>query len=202
MKYLHRPIGSSPYTEPVTFSHAVLERAEDFSYPDTNSLSGAIMEWFTKIKLAHSATYSKKSHITSTIKRLLAEGMLTTVRVKGKKVIRLSTKGRALLLRYRRHVRGHLSEKGWDGTWHIVIFDIKEASRRVRQMLRKEITHFGFVHLQHSVWVTPYPCEEFLALVKADYKMGKDILYIRAEKIEGDAELRKTFQLPLTNLGN
>lgn len=53
----------------------------------------------------------------------------------------------------------------------------------------------GFVRLQDSVWVYPYDCEDFINLIKTDFKIGKDLLYIVADKIEGDKSLVKFFKL-------
>jgi len=53
----------------------------------------------------------------------------------------------------------------------------------------------GFVLFQKSVWVYPYDCEDFIALLKADFKIGKDMRYLIADTIEGDASLRKAFNL-------
>ena len=83
----------------------------------------------------------------------------------------------------------------WDGKWRVVIFDIKEKRRGVRNKLRAELQNIGFVRLQHSVWVFPYECEEFLIMLKADVRIGKDVLYLVSEHVENDAHLKKIFNL-------
>ncbi len=54
----------------------------------------------------------------------------------------------------------------------------------------------GFVRLQDSVWVYPYDCEDFIALLKAELKIGKDVLYAIADTIEHDKGIRRHFNLP------
>ncbi len=54
---------------------------------------------------------------------------------------------------------------------------------------------FGFVKLQESVWVYPYECERVIALLKAQYKMGKELVYIVAGEIENNDWLKKEFGL-------
>jgi len=76
-----------------------------------------------------------------------------------------------------------------------VIFDIKEWKRGVRDELRNWLLHLGFVRLQNSVWVYPYDCEDILVLLKSNFKIGKEVLYITADKIENDYWLRKEFSL-------
>lgn len=46
----------------------------------------------------------------------------------------------------------------WDGKWRIVMFDIPENLRRIRNLLRLKLKQFGFYQLQESVWIFPYDC--------------------------------------------
>lgn len=85
----------------------------------------------------------------------------------------------------------------WDGKWRVLIFDIQERRRGLRERLRRTLIGLGFIRLQDSVWVFPYDCEDLITLLKLDFQTGgKDILYIIADKIENDAALRKHFELP------
>ena len=53
----------------------------------------------------------------------------------------------------------------------------------------------GFIRLQNSVWVYPYDCEDLITLLKADFRVGKDVLYLVVEAMENDKEIRKHFRL-------
>lgn len=83
----------------------------------------------------------------------------------------------------------------WDGKWRIIIFDIWERRRAVRNRLRIILERNGFVKMQNSVWVYPYDCEELLVFLRTHLSLGKGILYIVADAIEDDAILRKLFNL-------
>lgn len=85
--------------------------------------------------------------------------------------------------------------KRWDQKWRVLIFDIPEYRRALRTTLRRQLHASGFMRVQDSVWLYPYPCEEFVALVKAEMKVGKDLLYLIVDSLEGDARFRKTFGL-------
>jgi|SRR3989338_3314724 len=85
--------------------------------------------------------------------------------------------------------------KKWDKKWRILIFDIREERKTLRNKVRTTLIAIGFKRLQDSVWVYPYECEDFVALLKADFKIGKDLLYIIADTIENDAWLVKEFGL-------
>lgn len=83
----------------------------------------------------------------------------------------------------------------WDRKYRIIIFDIKEWKRGIRDELRNWLIKLGFRRLQNSVWVYPFECEEIISLLKTKFKIGKEVLYITADKIENDSWLRKEFGL-------
>lgn len=85
--------------------------------------------------------------------------------------------------------------KRWDGKWRTLIFDIPEKKRYIRDKVRNTLEHLGFKRLQDSVWIYPYPCEEVIALMKVDFKVGKDLLYMVVDHIENDKWLIEDFGL-------
>ena len=139
--------------------------------------------------------YNPSHHIKSTIFRLKNQGLIKFQKKDGKTFVRLTNKGREKLLRYRLQEVFIKKPEKWDGKWRIVIFDIQEEKRGLRDFLRRELINLGFVRLQDSVWVYPYDCKEVIILLKAYLQRGKDILYITAEDIENDKWLRKEFNL-------
>ena len=108
--------------------------------------------------------------------------------------IMLTERGRRYLEKVRiKEKRG--KKQKWDGKWRVLIFDVWEKRRGKRDMLRREIKEFGFVQLQQSVWIYPFPCGDFLELLKADLRFGKNIRYLIVEQLDSDAKLRKRFGL-------
>ena len=87
--------------------------------------------------------------------------------------------------------------KKWDGRWRMLIFDIPEKKRPLREKIRRTLMHIGFVKLQDSVWIYPYSCEDLVTLLKADFKVGKDLLYLIVDSIENDKHFRVLFNLSL-----
>ncbi len=84
----------------------------------------------------------------------------------------------------------------WDGKWRVLMFDIRERRRRVRSRLRQLLQSAGFVRLQDSVWVHPYPCDEFVQLIRAHLASGVgELRSIVAEALESDGRLREHFHL-------
>ena len=85
--------------------------------------------------------------------------------------------------------------KRWDKKWRIIMYDISEKKARVRRQILSLFTLAGFYKLQNSVWVYPYDCENVIGLLKTDFGVGKEILYIIADEIENDRHLRSYFDL-------
>jgi DNA-binding transcriptional regulator PaaX len=83
----------------------------------------------------------------------------------------------------------------WDGKWRLLSFDIKEKRKHIRELLRRTLSTVGFVRLHKSFWVYPHDCEEFISLLKADYHVGVEVLYIVADYLENDGWLRRRFGL-------
>ncbi len=140
----------------------------------------------------------QRYYINKTVDRLVKKGMLVRDTRNGGAVIRLTERGSRELARFRTKELATENPKRWDGTWYIIIYDIKEWRRSDRDRFRRELRSFGFVPIQQSVWLSPRDHEDIISLLKADYKIGKDILYIKAKYVEGDARFRRHFNLPST----
>ena len=136
---------------------------------------------------------SQKQSVRRAIGRLIKHGSI----VKEGGRYALTDHGRDRLARLRFVARSTSNRKRrWDKKWRIVIFDIKEGRKSVRDELRRILVKAGFVQLQKSVWVFPYRCDETIALLKFHLTLGWDLVYIIADAIEGDEELRHHFGLP------
>ena len=83
----------------------------------------------------------------------------------------------------------------WDKKWRVIIFDIPEKKRKVRDQIRNLFISAGLYRLQDSVWVYPYDCEDIIGLLKTDFGVGKDLLYMIVDEIENDKHLRENFGL-------
>lgn len=83
----------------------------------------------------------------------------------------------------------------WDHRWRVLIFDIPESKKKLRDSVRATLRTIGFVRLQQSVWVYPYDCEDWVMLWKAEFKLGSELLYMIVDSIEGDSKLRRLFEL-------
>ncbi|MBP9757129.1 MAG: CRISPR-associated endonuclease Cas2 [Candidatus Pacebacteria bacterium] len=135
--------------------------------------------------------YTSQS-VHSSAKLLEKKGLVTWELRNGKSFLKLTTAGENFLSRGRMMVA---RSKRWDGKWRLVSFDISQARSAQRTRLRQTLREIGFERLQDSVWVFPYDCEDLITLLKADYGLGKEVLYIIADTIENDRALRGRFGL-------
>ena len=139
---------------------------------------------------------SKKTYyVKSAVTRLKDQGLIEFVTKNSKTFARLTDNGKQRLKRYQLGEVIIKQPKHWDSRWRVVIFDIKEMSRHKRDQLRLQLRRFNFHRLQHSVWVSPYECEELIFMVKTFFGLGREVVYITAEKIENDKLLRTLFRL-------
>lgn len=134
-------------------------------------------------------------YIKSTVRQMADNGLVNLKKNQAGQIIGLTAKGRLELKRYARKDLKIVRPKQWDGKYRLIIFDIKEWKRKTRDDLRRWLEHLGFEHLQNSVWVFPYPCREIIVLLKSNFKIGKEVLYITADEIENDGWLRQKFNL-------
>jgi len=127
------------------------------------------------------------------IDRLIQNGYLIFEERNGKKFLRITESGRKILEKEKLSITK--KKRKWDKKWRIVIFDIKEYKKELRNKLRNTLISIGFLKLQNSVWVYPYDCEDFIKLLKADFEIGKEILYIVADEIENSRVIEGYFNL-------
>ncbi len=155
---------------------------------------------FTLIKEKHlDAIIPKdpKQRLRETASRLKRKGLIDFRIVAGKKRMMLTPEGKAELLKIQSHSHTPIHPRRWDTKWRIVIFDIPEKQHTQRATIRSLLRRIGFLRLQNSVWVYPYDCEEIIALLKSDLKIGRNVLYLIADAIEFDRPLREAFDLPV-----
>jgi DNA-binding transcriptional regulator PaaX len=136
--------------------------------------------------------YKRQSEVIKAAqKRLVAKGLLAYAGGYAK----LTPKGERALQKFALKNYQIKKPRRWDGKWRVLIFDITERRRRTRDHMRQTLQRIGFIRLQDSVWIYPYDCQELVSLLKADMKIGKAMLYLVVEEMEGDRPYREYFHL-------
>lgn len=134
--------------------------------------------------------------ITQAVTRLEHAGLIQTSGHRGHRNAVLTKKGRAMIETIHAREYSIPEPAFWDGKWRVVMFDIREKRRKTRSQLRSLLSGAGFLRLQDSVWIYPYPCDEFIGLVRSHLRSGTgEMLSFVAEALESDKRLREHFRL-------
>ncbi len=116
--------------------------------------------------------YEPYRKIYTQIYQLEKRGYLEKYRLKDVEYLRLSGKGSAALIS---------ADRTRDGKWKMIIFDIPEQQREVRDYLRTKLKQLGFKKWQNSIWITPYSLPN--DLLKELHKLSER-LFIRLIIVE------------------
>jgi len=83
----------------------------------------------------------------------------------------------------------------WDGWWRVVIYDIPENRKHSRESLQQKLKLYGFVPLQKSVYITPFPCLEEIEQFAVQRNVDAYITYFEAKNLANATEMIKVFSL-------
>lgn len=144
----------------------------------------------------HKRKYRQIYYVNKVVREMIIAGLVEYKKNdKGINCLRLTTKGREKLNGYALKNLTIKKPWRWDKKYRVIIFDIKEFKRKTRDQLRRWLEHLGFVRLQNSVWVYPYDCREIITLLKSNFRIGKEVLYMTVDSIENDKWLKEEFKL-------
>ena len=119
--------------------------------------------------------------------RILARrGVITLPDPADPRIVRLSQEGRHL-------ARGGVDPEArwsreWDGTWRLVLFDVAEADRKIRDRLRRELGLARLGYLQGSVWISPDPLDELRGKVESIAAKPEALLFIEGRPCAGESD--------------
>lgn len=142
-------------------------------------------------KLGILSNKRQKEYISSSASKLVKRGLLF---YDGKRY-QMTPKGESILRRWQFADFKIRKPKKWDKKWRVIIFDIPEKKKKIRDNITALFREAGIRILQNSVWVYPYDCEDVLTLLKTDFGVGKNILYLIVDELENDKHLRQEFGL-------
>lgn len=91
----------------------------------------------------------KKNSLSQALRRLRLYGYIDLEEYNNKLVLKLTDTGKLEAL-----LRKILLDDKWDGKWRIIIFDIPEKHKKIRDVLRSKLKTWGLVPWQKSVWAS------------------------------------------------
>src|SRR3989344_1567916 len=85
--------------------------------------------------------------------------------------------------------------KEWDGKWRVIMFDVPEKNRVVRDSLRQHLQKIGFYEFQKSVFIYPYDCMDELDYIIEIHNARKFVRFMLADSIDNELHIKTLFGL-------
>lgn len=119
------------------------------------------------------------SQLISYLKR---NGYIAIKNFERKKAVMLTPKGAEKVLKIKlRFDKRPLRE---DGKWQMLIFDIPEEEKLLREILREALIELGYQRLQDSVWVCPYRVEKETEWVLREHSLDPYVKIFLVEEVD------------------
>ena len=160
-------------------------------------LSGSPRTSFRVLKAARGAWKEiERTALRRAIKGLYRSKLIREERNKdGSVTIILTNAGHERALTYKLDDLTIKRPASWDGKWRVVIFDVPERIRRLRDTLRHRLKQLGFHELQKSVFVFPFECQDEIDYVIELHRARRYVRYIVAELVDNALHLKEIFRL-------
>lgn len=88
----------------------------------------------------------------------------------------------------------------WDGQWRIVLFSIPESNKAIRTVFRSKLQSLGFVSLQRSAWLYPFPAETVVAELIRRLNLTSHVSVIVTPSLKPDEPFLRHFGLGALSL--
>jgi len=123
------------------------------------------------------------------------QGIVQIVEADGEYRLDITQKGRSRLVRRQLDTLSIPAPTRWDGKWRIVMFDIPQRHDLARRALTARLQMLGFVLLQRSVWVHPFPFFDEIEVIKDAFpEITPYILVAEADRLNVHSKLLKIFE--------
>jgi len=122
------------------------------------------------------------------IKRLEKQEMISLSESDDKIKIEITDKGKRRLLEYD-FENITLKAKKRDGKWRLIIFDIPEDKKSVRDVFRRKLLQLGFIRVQDSVFASAFPCKGEIDFLCHFLEISDYITLVSLDRIERGEKL-------------
>ena len=123
----------------------------------------------------------RKRNVKESVKRALRTGYIEKIFKNGRPYLRLTGKGKKKLVRDFPLLS--FQKKKWDRKWRLVLFDIQETSRGVRDQLRKKLKELDFAQFQQSVYITPHDLAEDMRDFLESHKLTDNVYIVVTKEL-------------------
>lgn len=113
----------------------------------------------------------------------------------GSTEIVLTREGHDIALRYKLDEMTISKPERWDEKWRVILFDIPEEQKVLRNSLREQLQKLGCFQFQKSVFVHPYECRNEIDFIIELFGARRYVRFIEAATIDNALHLKKWFHL-------
>ncbi|MBW6440484.1 hypothetical protein K0B03_00405 [Patescibacteria group bacterium] len=123
-----------------------------------------------------------KQIFSQLIYRLKKNGYIKITNLKNNKGVVLTQKGAEKVLRAK--LKTEKKRKRADKKWQMIIFDIPEEKRYLRDLLREKLRALEYQMLQQSIWVCPYDVQKETEILLREHSIDPYVKIFLIEEIE------------------
>lgn len=136
---------------------------------------------------------ANRSGFLEKVSYLRRRGLVRRITEGKKSYIEITQKGREHIRKMEFDDLSVTRPEVWDKKWRVVISDIPEKERVLRNVMRAKLYQIGFLQVQKSVFVFPFECTREVNLICDNLGGRKYIKYLIADIIEGETEIIEQF---------
>lgn len=160
-------------------------------------LSGSPAQYFKIIKATGGAWKDIEKRALHRAIRNLYRSKLVNIEEKSDEtlILTINEKGREKILKYKLHEMKIPQMSKWDKKWRMVVFDIPEPKKKVRDIFRFHLKKLDFLEFQKSIFIHPFECKNEIDFLIEFYNIRPHVRFIIAEEIDNQLHLKKHFGL-------
>ena len=121
--------------------------------------------------------------------------LIRIYRIGERYAVQITEKGRKRLLQYKISDLTIPTPSSWDKKWRIVSYDVPKGKNRARDAMRDTLKRLGFLQLQKSVYLFPYPCNEAIDFIRELYGIGENVTLLTIGYLENEDAYKEYFHL-------
>ncbi|MBI2635388.1 MAG: CRISPR-associated endonuclease Cas2 [Parcubacteria group bacterium] len=107
----------------------------------------------------------------------------------------LNENGKKAALHYKLDEISINKPANWDHKWRIVLFDVPEKKKKLREALRERLKQLGFIEFQKSVFIHPYECKNEIDFITELYNGSRFVRFIEATHLDNELDIKNKFNL-------
>lgn len=154
-----------------------------------------IIDKYYRNKINKNESYLSSWQLRRALKYLQQQKLIEINEKPNETKIKITDKGGQKILKYNFEKMDIQIQEKWDRKWRVVIYDIANLKRSLRNMFREKIKSLGLYPLQESVYLFPYPCFNEIEFLRQYFGVGAEIIYLEVLKIENESVYKDYFGL-------